>query len=370
MTKEIKILISTGGTGGHIFPALAFIEDLDKSKYKYLLLADSRFLNFQSQIKDSIRYQIILSSPLASGGIFKKLFGILKILIGIIQTIYVIFVTKPVMTISFGGYPSFPIMCASKLCGVPIIIHEPNALVGLSSKYFARSALAISVAFKNTKGLENVDQSKIYYTGTPKRQSILMARKYKYDQYKKGEEFNILVLGGSQGARIFSDVIPRAMALLDDKTRKRISLQQQCRPECIDDLRLAYESIGVSAYIKRFFDDMGKAFKKAHLVIARAGALTVSELITVGRPAILVPFANAADNHQLFNAKELEKEKAAWVLTEAEFYPENLAQMLTDLIAHPTILRSYAANARKLFKESNDSFYKMFESCVQSIIRE
>ena len=258
-------------------------------------------------------------------------------------------------------------MVASKLCNVPIIIHEPNALVGLSSRYFVCSALGVSLAFKNTKGVEKVDKKKIYYTGNPTRQLILAVRKYKYVKYKKGEKFNILVLGGSQGARIFSDVIPQAIALLDNKTKSCIRMHQQCRPEYIENLKLAYESIDVYAKVSRFFDNVGQEFKWAHLVIARSGALTVSELIAVGRPAILVPFAAAADNHQLANARELETNQAAWVLTESEFHPEVLAKLLKNFIAHPAKLSGCSANARQMFKESNNSFYKMFQNCVQSI---
>lgn len=366
MAKPL-VLIATGGTGGHIFPALAFVENLDKVKYKYLLLADKRFLNFKSQIHEGLQYKIIKSSSLV-GGLAQKLFSLLRILIGTIQSLWIIFRLRPIVTVSFGGYPTFPVMVASKLCRVPLIIHEPNALVGLSSRYFVRGALAVSLAFKHTKGVENVDQKKLYYTGNPTRKLVLAARKYQYVKHKKGGKFNILVLGGSQGAKIFSSVIPKAIALLDDKIKSCIRIHQQCRIECMENLKLAYASTNVFAQVKRFFDNVGHEYKWAHLIIARAGALTVSELITVGRPSVLVPFAAAADNHQMANARELEKDKAAWVLSEAEFHPETLAKLLKDLIANPKLLSDYAANAREMFRGSNDSFCKMFESCVQSII--
>jgi UDP-N-acetylglucosamine--N-acetylmuramyl-(pentapeptide) pyrophosphoryl-undecaprenol N-acetylglucosamine transferase len=361
-----QILIATGGTGGHIFPALAFIEDLPPEKYGYLMLSDKRILNFKSQFPAGLHYRIITSSALY-GWPLQRLKCVFKILAGTFQALRVIKEKNPIMTVSFGGYPAYPVMLASALLGVPIVIHESNALLGAANKFFLSKAIAVSLSFQDTKGVEKADPSKLYYTGSPIRKSVLSTRQVKYVKPKESGQFNIVVIGGSQGARIFSDIIPAALALLSAKSKRRIRIHHQCRPESVEHLKYVYESIGVNAQVKRFFDDIGRELKTAHLVISRAGALTIAELIAVGRPAILVPFAAASDNHQMANAKEMQDADSAWVMTEKEFLPQALSTVLADMMVNPERLSTYAAKARKMFRHGNSSFYKMFESCVQLI---
>ena len=362
--KKFKVAIATGGTGGHIFPALAFVEMLKKDGQAHFILADERFLNFKSQFPKDLNYKIIFSSALAEYG-FLKILGAIKILYGSLQALFSMLLAKPDLLVSFGGYPSFPAMLAATLLRVPLLIHEPNSIVGRASKFFLRTAMAVSVSFKGTKGVEKINHKKLFYTGTPIRREILDARKKNYPSINLKSKIHILILGGSQGARIFSSVIPLAVFTLKEKLKKRLCIHQQCRAENFRELNLLYKENKIQAEVKIFFDNMGHEFSKAHLIISRSGALTVSELIAVGRPSILVPFPFAMDNHQFFNAKELKKSKAAEIILEEEFTPKKLTNNLQNILSKPSFLKVSANNAKKMFNNWNNSFYDLVKTCVQ-----
>ena len=366
VNTKLKVVIATGGTGGHIFPALALVEMLKRDRNWYLILADKRFLNFKSQFSEDLNYKIIFSSAL-TGNCFVKIFGAIKILYGTLQAMIEIFKSKPDILVSFGGYPSFPTMVACCLLKVPILIHEPNSIIGRASKLFLKLAVAISVSFKKTKGLEKINRKKLFYTGTPIRQEVLAARKNKYPALSSKSKIHILILGGSQGAKVFSEIVPEAILLLEPNLRKRLYIHQQCRAENFEDLKIFYKKNKIQAEVKTFFGNIGQEFKKAHLIISRSGALTVSELITTGRPALLVPFVFATDNHQFFNAEELRKNKAAMVILEKQFTPKYLAKILQNILHKPSMLVTFAKNAKEMFKDWNNSFYDLVKNSVQQL---
>jgi UDP-N-acetylglucosamine--N-acetylmuramyl-(pentapeptide) pyrophosphoryl-undecaprenol N-acetylglucosamine transferase len=364
MTRKFKVAIATGGTGGHIFPALALVEMLEKDRQSYLILADRRFLNFKSQFPKNLNYKLVHSSSLA-GPIVSKVSGALHILSGVVQAMLAMHKDKPDLLVSFGGYPSFPTMVAAVMLRIPLLIHEPNSIVGRASKLFLKFATAISISFKSTKGLNEANPERLFHTGTPIRSKILAARKMKYPALIANGKIHILILGGSQGARIFGDVIPEAVVLLKETLKKRLSIHQQCRPEGLETLKAFYKHNNIHSEVKSFFDNIEQELGKAHLIISRSGALTVSELIAVGRPSVLVPFAAAMDNHQAFNAMELEKNKAATVILEEQFTPKNLARSLQNLLNKPRLLSASADNAKAMFKDWNNSFYDLVKTCVQ-----
>jgi UDP-N-acetylglucosamine--N-acetylmuramyl-(pentapeptide) pyrophosphoryl-undecaprenol N-acetylglucosamine transferase len=364
MKKKFKLAIATGGTGGHIFPALALVEMLEKDGQVYLILADKRFLNFKSQFPKNLNYKIIHSSSLA-GSIVSKIAGAMYILFGVLQAMRALYKEKPDLLVSFGGYPSFPTMVAAVMLKIPLLIHEPNSIIGRASKLFINFATAISISFKDTKGLNEASPEKLFHTGTPIRSKILAARKMKYPALTANGKIHILILGGSQGARIFGDVIPEAVVLLKGALKRRLFIHQQCRPEGLETLKAFYKHNKLHSEVKSFFDNIEQELGKAHLIIARSGALTVSELIAVGRPSVLVPFAAAMDNHQAFNALELEKNKAATVILEGQFTPKNLARILQNLLNKPRLLSTSADNAKAMFKDWNNSFYDLVKTCVQ-----
>jgi UDP-N-acetylglucosamine--N-acetylmuramyl-(pentapeptide) pyrophosphoryl-undecaprenol N-acetylglucosamine transferase len=362
--KKSKIAIATGGTGGHIFPAIALVEMLNMDEQEHLILADNRFLNFKSQFPENLNYKIINSSSL-SGNIILKILGVLRIFVGISQALFMMFKFRPNLLVSFGGYPSFPTMIAAIIARVPILIHEPNSIVGRASKVFLKFAKAVSVSFKGTNGLRSLDKKKLFYTGTPIRSKLLEARKISYPALGDKDKIHILILGGSQGAKVFSEVIPNAIVLLEEKLKKKLFLHQQSRAESLQEIKDFYKKNKIQAEIKSFFDNIGQEFAKAHLIISRSGALTVSELIAVGRPAILIPFPFAMDNHQFFNAKELEKNKVATIILEKDFTAEKLKLTLQNILSNKPALTASAVFARKMFNDWNNSFYRLMKTCVQ-----
>lgn len=359
-------IIATGGTGGHIFPALSLCAHLKSKGYSCFVLADKRLLNFQEKIPKDLQYKIISSAPL-NGNVLKILVSLVKIFIGVTSAALVMQEKKPKMIISFGGYPSFPTMLAALLLRKPLMIHEQNSVVGRANKPFIRWADIISVPFQNIKGLEHVSQSKIHVSGNPVDKAISKIGKSGYPDISKDNEINLLVLGGSQGAKILSKIIPCAIKKLKPSLRSRLRIVQQCRKEDVAGVENAYKSLGVKCKISSFFVDIAKKLEDAHLVIGRSGAATVAELIASGRPAILVPIAISNENHQFLNAKVLRDNNAAWILEEREFNDENLSKKLTYLLSNPASLKEAGTNARSLFTDSNKNMLELIEKFCSNI---
>lgn len=359
-------IIATGGTGGHIFPALSLCKHLKSKGYSCFVLADKRFLNFQEKIPKDLQYKIISTAPL-NGNILKILISLVKIFIGVISAALIIRKKKPKMIISFGGYPSFPTMLAALILRKPLMIHEQNSVVGRANKPFIRWADIISVPFYNIKGLEHIAQSKIHVSGNPVDKSISKIGESDYPNISKDGKINLLILGGSQGAKILSKVIPSAIKKLKPSLRSRLHIVQQCRKEDIAGVENAYKSLAVECTISSFFLDINKKLEEAHLVIARSGASTVSELIAAGRPAILVPIAISNENHQFLNAKVLSDNSAAWILEEREFNDESLSKKLTYLLSNPSSLKEASANARSLFTDSNKNMLELIEKFCPNV---
>jgi len=364
MTSDF--IIATGGTGGHIFPALSLCKHLKSKGFSCFVLADKRFLNFQEKIPKNLQYKIISTAPL-TGNILKILVSLVKIVIGVTTATFIILKKKPKMIISFGGYPSFPTMLAAVLLRKPLLIHEQNSVVGRANQHFIRWADIISVPFQNIKGLERISKSKIHVSGNPVDRSISKIGESDYPDISKDGKVNLLVLGGSQGARILSRVIPCAIKKLKPSIRSRLHIVQQCRKEDITGVENAYKSLSVECTISSFFVDVDQKLKDAHLIIARSGASTVSELIAAGRPAILVPIAISNENHQFLNAKVLSDNNAAWILEEREFNDENLSKKLTYLLSNPSSLKEAGANARSLFTDSNKNMLELIEKFCSNI---
>jgi len=355
-----KFIIATGGTGGHIFPALSLLDKLTKKGHKSLVVADDRFLNFKAQIPSYVKYRIIKSGSLVGNSISKAI-SIVKIVIGMMQALFIIWRYKPNMVISFGGYISFPTMVAAVLLRVPLLIHEQNSVIGKANKVLQRWAKVISVAFPDTKGISGDNAKKIFVTGNPVNSKIISLRKQKYPELNKNSKIQILVLGGSQGARILSQIVPESIVKLDKKFHKNIEILQQCRKEDLEKVKKTYAKYNIKADINVFFNDIPKKLKKTHLVICRSGASTVSEIIAAGRPAIFVPLAIAADNHQFFNAKSLSDKNAAWLAEEKDFNAKYLTDLIHKLICKPGMLQKAADLTAAQFIDSGEELLNLIE---------
>lgn len=335
MSRPLTILLAAGGTGGHVFPALAAAEALRAKGHRAVLATDARGKRFD----DAVETAQVMSGNFA-GGPLAKLKGGLAILRGVVQASALLRRTDADVVVGFGGFPSLPTMIAALLLRRPTVLHEQNAVLGRVNRLFARRVDRIATAFPDVVG---ASAGRTTLVGNPVRAAVAGAPAYRAPAV--GEEFQLLVFGGSQGARVFSDAVPAAVGQLPDDLHARLAIVQQCRPEDLDRVAAAYRASGTRAETKTFFDDMPARYAAAHAVIARAGASTVAELAAVGRPALLVPFAAAMDDHQTANARALVDAGAADVIAERDASPKAIAAWLADVISRPERLGEMASRA-------------------------
>ncbi len=343
MTKKV-VLIAAGGTGGHLFPAAAFAEEMFRRGWRVVLMTDARGRRYAEGFPAE-RIEDVPAASL-SGNPFKAIPALFKIYRGIRAANKRLKEMQPALVAGFGGYPSFPALMAARSQKIPILIHEQNSVLGRVNRTMAKSAAVVACGFERLDRLPPEAEARKHVTGNPVRLPILAAREQPYAEPPAGGRLNLLIIGGSQGARLFGEVIPAAIALLPAELRARLDVTQQVREEQLKAAKKVYEQAGVHADIAPFFTDMGPRLAAAHLVIARAGASSVTELQAAGRPAILVPFAAAAADHQTANAEGLTSVGAADIFTEAEFQPESLAATLERRLSDPHGLAVRAAAAR------------------------
>lgn len=344
------VILAAGGTGGHIFPAVALAEVLRAKGYDPQLITDHRFHQYTksaSGVLAEIPIHTIRAGSLG-GGPLKKAKNLLGIGLGVIQARCLLSRLKPMAVVGFGGYPSFPTMVAAILRGQRTIIHEQNSVLGRVNRFLASRMKLIATTYAETRMMPAAARGKVTRTGNPVRAAVTALANVEYPALPEGGMMRILVIGGSQGASVFSDVVPAACALLPADLRARIRLDQQCREVELSETRAKYEAIGMQVDLAPFFADVAARLASAHLVISRAGASSVAELMVAGKPAILVPLPIATDNHQYYNAQAVEDTGAGWVTTQQAFTPEALASRIETLMRVPHRLSEAAANMRKL----------------------
>jgi UDP-N-acetylglucosamine--N-acetylmuramyl-(pentapeptide) pyrophosphoryl-undecaprenol N-acetylglucosamine transferase len=343
MSDRKLIVLAAGGTGGHLFPAEALARELMARGYHVALVTDRRGQAFADKL--GVELHRIRAGRLGAG-IASKIVAVAEMALGTIEAQRLLRRLAPACVAGFGGYPSVPTMIAATRLKLPTLIHEQNALLGRANRLLAPRVARIATSFAETRGVRAPDRAKVTLTGNPVRPAITLMRGVGYPGFADEDAlFRILVLGGSQGARILGAVVPRALSLLDPALRNRLEVAQQARPEDLDAARRIYRDAGMPVELESFFDDVPARLASAHLVISRAGASSVAEIATVGRPAILVPFAAAAEDHQTLNARGFAAAGAAWVMSEREFTPEALAARLTALMAEPEQLARAASAA-------------------------
>jgi len=344
--KSHLVALAAGGTGGHVFPAEALAEELLERGCSLALLTDKRGAAFKLR-NGEIDVHTIRASRI-SGGIMAKLFGLADILRGIFEATRLLRKIRPTLVVGFGGYASVPTMLAATRMKLPTLIHEQNAVLGRANRLLASRVSAIATAFQNVERLRKADQSKVICTGNPIRPQIAAVRQDLYRAPAKDGPFNLFIMGGSQGAGIFSRILPDALALLPVDLRARLQVVQQCRAEDLGYVEEAYGGMGVNTDLRTFFNDIPEKLKEAHLVIMRAGAGSVAEITAAGRPALLVPYLHAMDDHQSANARAIEAQEAAWVLAEPDFTGETLSSFLADVMTNPEQLIARSGAARDL----------------------
>lgn len=338
-------VLAAGGTGGHIFPAEALARALLARGERVVLITDKRGQAFDADLAD-VETLRVRASRLQSG-LLGKARTAFELGLGYRQAMSILRRLRPAAVIGFGGYPSLPTVFAAGRLGHKIILHEQNAVVGRANRMLASRAHRIAISFPTVGGLGDGNEAKMVLTGTPVRPAIAALHRGHYEA-PNGGEIRLLILGGSQGARVFSEIVPAAIMRLPDDLRQRLAITQQARPEDLDEAEAAYGATGARTELAAFFGDVPERLAKCHLAITRAGASTCAELTVAGRPSILVPYPYAADDHQRANALNLVEAGAAWLLPQDGFTADGLARCLENLLMLPETLSRAADDARRL----------------------
>lgn len=340
------IVIAAGGTGGHMFPAQALAGALAERGRDIVLVTDRRGAEYGGAIAETV---LTVSAGTVSGrGLPGRLMGLGQIAFGAIQAHGILRRLAPAGVVGFGGYASVPTMLAATRIGLPTVIHEQNAVLGRANRLMAPRVRAIAAAFAETAQLCPADRAKAEHTGNPVRAAIAALAERPYPAPERGGPLSLLVIGGSQGAVVMSEVVPAALAALPEELRARLEVVQQCRADDLDETRETYRAAGIAAELADFFDDLPARLAKAQLVIARAGASTVAELTSAGRPAILVPYPSAADDHQSANARAIELAGGGWTMPQPTFTPDALASRIESFLIAPPRLIDAAMKARSI----------------------
>ncbi len=338
------VVIAAGGTGGHLFPAQALAETLSARGLSIVLMTDDRGRAFTDAFPEA-EIRMVEAATFAGRGLLGKISAAGSIVSGIVSAYGMLGEIRPAAVVGFGGYPALPAMAGAVLRRIPTCIHEQNAILGRVNRFIAPYTDLVAAAFDGMARVPSSARSKLVVTGNPIRAAIAARAGAAYDPPRPGGPLRLLVFGGSQGARVFGEVVPAALALLDPADRARLEVVQQVREEDLERVRTAYDAAGIATDLRPFFTDMPDRLEAAHLVIARAGASSVTELAVMGRPSILVPLPGAMDDHQTANAGVLAALGAAWRVPQTDFTAQSLRNLMGALMNDPAALARAAESA-------------------------
>ena len=337
-------LIAAGGTGGHMFPAQALAEVLLAEGWRVRLSTDERGARYAGAFPDAVMREIVSSATTARGGPLGKIAAPFRIGAGVLAALRAFRADRPDVVVGFGGYPTIPAMTAAGLLRIPRMIHEQNGVMGRVNGVFARRVARVACGIwpmSLPKGVRAV------HTGNPVRQAVLDRAGAAYVP-PGGGALNLLVIGGSQGARVLSDMVPEAVAGLPEDLRARLRVAHQARAEDHDRVAAAYADAGVTADVQPFFADVPQRLEDCHLVVSRAGASSVADITVIGRPSILIPYALAAGDHQSANARPLADAGAAVVLPESALDAAGLGRDIAAILSDTGRAAHMADAARAL----------------------
>lgn len=339
-------VLIAGGTGGHLFPAMALAQELIRRGHAVELMTDHRVESYGAEFP-ARQIHIVPAATPSGGNPLKIVTAGVTIVRGIHAAWNKLRKVRPDAVIGFGGYPTFPPFIAASLLGIPGILHEQNAVMGRANRALARFADILAMSFPATRFADQQNLEKVL-TGNPVRDRVRPLAGRPYPPLDSKGPIRLVVTGGSQGARALSDIVPAAIALLPDGLRSRLQIVQQARPEDIDRVTESYRQSRTSVELASFIPDLPERIADAHLVIGRAGASTVSELCVIGRPAILIPLPGSLDSDQKYNGLFMQEGGGGWVAEQATLSPQSLATRLLDLLTDPEGLARAAAAALRL----------------------
>jgi UDP-N-acetylglucosamine--N-acetylmuramyl-(pentapeptide) pyrophosphoryl-undecaprenol N-acetylglucosamine transferase len=339
----MNFVLAAGGTGGHMIPAHALAAELERRGHGVLLITDERGARFPGLFKD-IPVHILPAGRLAGGpiGLVKAAGAVLK---GRGQAKRLYREHTPDAVVGFGGYPAFPSLLAASAMRIPTVLHEQNAVLGRVNRLLAGEAEAIAIAYHKVDRLKPKYQAKTVVVGNPVRDEIAKLGELPYPPFDDVAPLKILVTGGSQGASVLGEVVPAGLGLLQPSLRHRLQVVQQCRPDDIERVRNTYAGLHIPAELLTYIEDMPDKLADAHLIIGRAGASTIAELTAAGRPAILIPFPSATDDHQTANAREMTAAGGARTIQQDNFTPAVLARQIEAMAADPIAINNAASRA-------------------------
>jgi UDP-N-acetylglucosamine--N-acetylmuramyl-(pentapeptide) pyrophosphoryl-undecaprenol N-acetylglucosamine transferase len=339
------VLLAAGGTGGHLFPAEALAEALAGRGLIVELATDERAERYGKRFP-ARQIHVIASETLRSRNVVSLARTGAIMSLALLRATILLGRIKPAVVVGFGGYPTLPPVLAATLRHIPTVIHEQNAVMGRANKFLARRVSAIATSFPGVLDHAPLLARKAAHTGNPVRPAVIAAAAMPYPALAADGLIRLLVFGGSQGARVMSEIVPAAIERLDPALRVRLLVAQQARGEDLAQVREIYGRLSISAEVAAFFPDLPARIAAAHLIVARSGASTVAELAVIGRPAILVPLPHALDQDQHANAAVLEDAGGAIRLPQDDFTPARLAAEITALAAEPHRLTAMATAAK------------------------
>jgi UDP-N-acetylglucosamine--N-acetylmuramyl-(pentapeptide) pyrophosphoryl-undecaprenol N-acetylglucosamine transferase len=349
MTTPPLILLAAGGTGGHLFPAEALAVELMKRGLRVRLATDSRALRysglFTREMIDVVPSETVRGrSPVSLARTGVMVAAGTAVALGLMRRL------RPAAVVGFGGYPTLPPLLAARLFRIPSVIHDSNAVLGRANRLLSGGVSAIATSLPGVLDRDAALAAKTTTTGTPMRPAILAAAAVPFVAPEPTGQLRLLVVGGSQGARVMSDIVPGAIERLQPALWSRMKLVQQVRDEDFSRVRAVYDRLKLDAELAPFFSDLPARLASSHLVISRSGAGTVAELGAVGRPAILVPLPGSIDQDQFANAGVLAEAGGAIRIAQSDFTPDRLAAEISGLAAEPARLTAMAAGARTVGK--------------------
>jgi len=354
-----KIIFTAGGTGGHIFPAINLMKNFSERGYEVLLVTDSRGANFIKKYSE-LKFFVIKTATFTNKNLIKKVFTIFTILYSMIEGALILRKEKPDLVFGFGGYVSFPISFVSKFFNIPLVIYENNMILGRANKYLAKFSRKIFISREITDKFLKKYKNKVFEVGP-----ILNKKIIDYGEKQKNKNvFSILVMGGSQGAKIFGDVIPDAIKSLNDQVEK-IQIYQQCVKGQQEEISNFYNRNNIKNYVFEFEKNILELILSSDLAITRCGASSTAELTQTLTPFIAIPLPDSIDNHQYLNAKYYEDKSCCWIMEQKNFNSKNLFNLITEIVKNKNKLENIHQNMKKICSKN---VYNDVESRIKELI--
>jgi UDP-N-acetylglucosamine--N-acetylmuramyl-(pentapeptide) pyrophosphoryl-undecaprenol N-acetylglucosamine transferase len=336
--KGKKILLATGGSGGHLSPALAMADVLREQGASVAVSYDYRTRHIFKTIKTEIS-ECVLPLKKRRPGLLGKFFFLTQLMYSFFVALRFMFSFKPNLIIGFGGYASSPVILCAMIRGMPLALHEQNAVLGRVNRLAARSALFIATSFAETREIPPKDHYKVLQVGNPVQNAFYAQVTNGYTPPDEAGELRLLIIGGSQGSAFFDRTIPASLTQLPEVLKKRLVIFQQVRMENHPTVQALYDQHKLKCTLRSYFDNLPELIQQAHFVIGRAGSSTVFELLATGRPGLLIPLLNSKDNHQYYNAQAFQDTGGGVFLEQKDLTPERLSKTLISILLYPHLLQ-------------------------------